>query len=54
MKCAGVDGAEFDGHLVDFDEAMKRRQMDKTEEGRAVLERQEGDTHHGGCGNCND
>ena len=43
---------EFDGHLVNFDEAMKRQQMYKTAEGRAMLKQQEGDTHHGGCGHC--
>jgi len=52
VKFACVDGPEFDGHLVNFDEAMKRQQMYKTEEGRAFLKAQEGDTHHGGCGNC--
>ena len=52
IKFACVDGPEFDGHLVDFDQAMKRQQMYKTEEGRAILKLQEGDTHHGGCGNC--
>ena len=52
VKFACVDGPEFDGHLVDFDNAMKRQQMYKTEEGRALLKLQEGDTHHGGCGNC--
>ncbi len=51
-KFACVDGPEFDGHLVDFDEAMKRQQMYKTEEGRALLKLKEGDTHHGGCGSC--
>lgn len=54
VKFACVDGPEFDGHLVNFDEAMKRQQMYKTEEGRAMLKAIEGDTHHGGCGNCND
>ncbi len=52
VKFACVDGPEFDGHLVDFDNAMKRQQQYKTEEGRAMLRLQEGDTHHGGCGNC--
>jgi len=52
VKFACVDGPEFDGHLVNFDEVMKRQQMYKTEEGRAMLKLQEGDTHHGGCGNC--
>lgn len=52
IKFACVDGPEFDGHLVNFDEAMKRQTLYKTAEGRAFLEAQEGDTHHGGCGNC--
>ena len=52
IKFACVDGPEFDGHLVNFDEAMKRQQMYKTQEGRAMLKLQEGDTHHGGCGHC--
>ena len=52
VKFACVDGPEFDGHKVDFDQAMKRMTMYKTEEGRALLREQEGDTHHGGCGNC--
>ena len=52
MKFACVDGPEFDGHLVNFDEAMQRQQIYKTAEGRAYLKAKEGDTHHGGCGNC--
>lgn len=52
VKFACVDGPEFDGHLVNFEEAMKRQQLYKTLEGRAMLKAQEGDTHHGGCGNC--
>ena len=52
VKFACVDGPEFDGHKVDFDQAMKRMTMYKTEEGRALLKEQEGDTHHGGCGHC--
>ena len=54
VKFACVDGPEFDGHQVDFDQAMKRQQIYKTEEGRAFLKAKEGDTHHGGCGNCAD
>ncbi len=51
VKFACVDGPEFDGHLVDFDHAMKRQQMYKTEEGRAMLKISEGATHkNGGCG----
>ncbi len=52
VKFACVDGPEFDGHLVDFDQAMKRQNLYKTDEGRALLREQEGDSHHGGCGNC--
>ena len=52
MKFACVDGPEFDGHLIDFDQAMKRSAMYKAEEGRRLLEYKEGKTHHGGCGNC--
>ncbi len=53
VKFACVDGPEFDGHAVNFDEAMRRQAMYKTAEGRAILKVEEGDTHHGGCGNCN-
>lgn len=49
VKFACVDGPEFDGHLVDFDQAMKRQQTYKTQEGRAMLRISEGDTHSGGC-----
>lgn len=52
VKFACVDGPEFDGHQVNFDEAMQRQQIYKTAEGRAFLKEKEGDTHHGGCGNC--
>ena len=45
IKFACVDGPEFDGHLVDFDEAMRRQNMYKTEEGRAMLRESDGDTH---------
>lgn len=34
-KYACVDGPDFDGHQVDFDEAMRRQQMYKTEEQEA-------------------
>ncbi|MBN1056376.1 sulfide/dihydroorotate dehydrogenase-like FAD/NAD-binding protein [Clostridium botulinum] len=51
IKFACVDGPEFDGHLVDFDESMRRQAMYKSEEGRAQLKVEEGNTHsHGGCG----
>lgn len=52
VKFACVDGPEFDGHKIDFNAAMKRQALYKTEEGRALLKLREGDTHHGGCGNC--
>lgn len=52
IKFACVDGPEFDGHLVDFDEAIKRQRIYQTEEGRALLKLKEGETHHGGCGQC--
>ena len=51
VKFACVDGPEFDGHKVDFDQAMKRQTMYKTEEGSSTAANcSEGDTHHGGCG----
>lgn len=52
VKFACVDGPEFDGHLIDFDNAIKRMDLYKTKEGRDYLKIKEGDTHHGGCGNC--
>ena len=52
VKFACIDGPEFDGFKVDFDEAMERMKLYRTEEGRALLKFREGDTHHGGCGNC--
>ena len=57
VKFACVDGPEFDGHKVDFDEAMRRQRMYKNEEGRKVLEKEDHESghehHHGGCG-CHD
>ena len=51
IKFACVDGPEFDGHLVDFDQSIRRQAMYKSEEGRKKLRLEEGDTHHnGGCG----
>lgn len=52
VKFACVDGPEFDGHLINFDQAMKRQITYKTDEGRAKLKVEEGNTHHGGCGQC--
>ena len=45
VKFACVDGPEFDGHLVNFDEAMRRQMMFKDEEGRKLLKMEEGETH---------
>jgi ferredoxin--NADP+ reductase len=53
VKFACVDGPEFDGFKVDFDQAMQRSRMYKTWEGQRYLEAKEGATHSGGCGNCN-
>lgn len=50
VKFACVDGPEFDGHQVDFDEAMRRQAIYKTEEGRKLLEVKEGKEHRGNCG----
>lgn len=51
IKFACVDGPEFDGHLVNFDESIRRQAMYKSEEGRKILKEEEGTTHHhGGCG----
>lgn len=51
VKFACVDGPEFDGHLIDYDESMRRQAMYKTEEGRAILRFREGDTFsNGSCG----
>jgi ferredoxin--NADP+ reductase len=47
VKFACVDGPEFDGHLVNFDEAMKRQQMYKIDEGKAMMKLKE--NHSGGC-----
>ncbi len=37
-RFACVDGPEFDGHLVDFDEAMRRQNMYKSEEKHSLEE----------------
>ena len=52
VKFACVDGPEFDGHQVDFDQAMQRMRLYATQEGRLMLAAKEGSTHHGGCGHC--
>lgn len=45
VKFACVDGPEFDGHLVDYDESLRRQTMFKTQEGRKMLRYEEGNTH---------
>lgn len=51
IKFACVDGPEFDGYLVDFDEAIRRQTMYKTEEGKSLLNAEDGYKKHGkGCG----
>ena len=52
VRFACVDGPEFDGFAVDYDQAMQRSKLYKTEEGRLLLQEQEGETHEGGCGVC--
>lgn len=47
-KFACVDGPEFDGHLVDFDEAMKRQTMYKAEEAVANEKLEHSCGCHGG------
>ena len=47
-KFACVDGPEFDGHLIDFDEAMRRQSMYKTQEGKKVMMKQQQDIHKDG------
>ena len=37
-KFACVDGPDFDGHLVDFDEAMRRQTMYKDQEAKSMTE----------------
>lgn len=49
IKFACVDGPEFDGTKLDFDTAIMRMNLYKTEEGRAYLKEMEGSTHTGGC-----
>ena len=52
VKFTCVDGPEFDGFKINWDECIKRSQMYKSAEGRAKLEYEEGKSHKGGCGFC--
>lgn len=49
-KFACVDGPEFDGHLVDFDEAMRRQIMYKSEESQAQFRKEHSHSGKGCCG----
>lgn len=40
-----VDGPEFNGYEVNFDEAMRRQTMYKTEEGRKLIRKEDKGTH---------
>ena len=46
VKFACVDGPEFDGDKVNYDEAQRRQDMYKTDIGRNILKMEDGDTHH--------
>ena len=52
VKFACVDGPEFDGHQVDFDQAMKRQLQYKTEEGRLGYNEEEAVAEAKRCLNC--
>lgn len=52
-KFVCVDGPEFDGHQVDFDELMKRQQMYRDQE-KLALKRFEEHLHECGCGGHHD
>jgi ferredoxin--NADP+ reductase len=53
MKLACVDGPEFDGHQVDFDELMTRLKVYLTEEKQSLeAYEQRRNGHGGGCGCC--
>ncbi|HSR05073.1 MAG TPA: sulfide/dihydroorotate dehydrogenase-like FAD/NAD-binding protein [Proteiniclasticum sp.] len=51
IKFACVDGPEFNGHLINFDEAMRRQTMYKTAEGKnnILLEQKEVHVHSDLC-----
>lgn len=48
-KFACVDGPEFDGHLVNFDEAMRRQTLYKSEEGRKIVAKEKAEGHKCSC-----
>jgi len=51
-KFACVDGPEFDGHLIDFDEAIRRQTMYKNEELQAEFKKEHHKNGNAGCGCC--
>jgi len=53
IKFTCVDGPEFDGFKINWNECIKRSQIYKSAEGKARLEYEEGKSHKGGCGFCN-
>jgi ferredoxin/flavodoxin---NADP+ reductase len=46
IKFTCVDGPEFDGHLVNFDEAMRRQTIYRTEEGKMLHKQEEEEEGH--------
>lgn len=46
VKFACVDGPEFHGEEVNFDEALRRQRMYRTEEGRNILKLEDRENHH--------
>ena len=48
-KFACVDGPDFDGHLVDWDEFLLRRKTYNEEEVSPLRKSDTGTAHHGGC-----
>jgi ferredoxin--NADP+ reductase len=51
-KFACVDGPEFDGHLIDFDEAIRRQTMYKNEELQVEFKKEHHKNGNAGCGCC--
>ena len=48
-KFACVDGPEFDGSLVNFDEAMRRQTLYKSEEGKQLVAKEKAEGHTCKC-----
>ncbi|MCT8976969.1 sulfide/dihydroorotate dehydrogenase-like FAD/NAD-binding protein [Clostridium sp. CX1] len=48
-KFTCVDGPEFDGHLVNFEEAMRRQSLYKSEEGRKLVAEEKKEGHSCNC-----